>query len=418
MKIDLLAKTISRDAKIASHALYAVRSVKRNRVLLHIARSLLAHKVEIIRQNNKDLIVGRKKGLSEAMLERLLLNEERIAKVANAVKSVAAQPDPVGFIDSEKRLSNGILLSKVRVPIGVVFIVYESRPNVTVDSAALAIKSGNCVILRGGKEAMYSNMILADILRNSLSQCGLQKNIVQLVSTTDREIISLLVKESDNINLVIPRGGESLIRFVTENSKIPVLKHYKGVCHVFVEKDADLHMAENIILNAKIQRPGVCNAMETLLLDNKLPDKSALQLINALLNHGVELLGCDRTRKLSEFIGKAKVDDYYSEYLSLKANVKFVNGVAGAAEHITKFGSAHTDSIVTSNKKKAEEFISLVDSSSVMWNVSTRLADGGEYGLGAEIGISTDKIHSRGPMGAYDLTTYKWVVVGNGQIRK
>ncbi|MBL8028756.1 MAG: glutamate-5-semialdehyde dehydrogenase, partial [Fibrobacteres bacterium] len=280
------------------------------------------------------------------------------------------------------------------------------------------IKSGNSVILRGGKEAYYSNTALASLFKKALKANGISQDCVQLVETLDREAILHLVHETENIDMVIPRGGEALIKYVSENSRIPVLKHYKGQCHVYIDKDADFKMAESIVVNAKVQRPGVCNAMETLLIDEKFPKQSSYKIIKALLNKGVVLRGCPKTVKLCSEVAKASEADYHNEYLDLKANVRIVSGVKAAADHIAKFGSAHTDAIVTKNRKKAEEFISLVDSSSVMWNVSPRLADGGEYGLGAEIGISTDKLHSRGPMGAYDLTTYKWVVIGNGQIRK
>jgi glutamate-5-semialdehyde dehydrogenase len=418
MKIEQLIKDVAVRARTASRAIYSVPGKKRDTALRTAAKLLVAEKRAIIAANAKDISVAKKSGLASALVERLVLDDKRINVIASALISVASQPDPVGFVDEESKRPNGMRLQKVRVPIGSILIIYESRPNVTIDSAGLCLKSGNSVILRGGKEAFHSNTILASIFRKALKKTGITEDCVQLLGTTDREAILHLVHETDNIDLVIPRGGEALIKYVSENSRIPVLKHYKGVCHVFVDKDADLSMAIRIAVNAKVNRPSVCNSMETLLIDEKLPAKSAVVLMQSLIDAGVKLKGCSKSRKLLPSIGKAHEADYYTEHLSLNANVRVVAGVKEAAAHISRFGSAHTDSIVTRNRKCAEEFISLVDSSSVMWNVSTRLADGGEYGLGAEIGISTDKLHSRGPMGARDLTTYKWVVSGNGQLRK
>jgi glutamate-5-semialdehyde dehydrogenase len=305
-------------------------------------------------------------------------------------------------------------IQKVRVPIGVILIIYESRPNVTADAACLCFKTGNAVILRGGSEAIHSNLAIAE----AMNVPGLPPNSITVVPTTDRAAIDELLKLDDLINLCIPRGGEGLIRTVAEKSRIPVIKHYKGVCHVYVDRDADFDMAEKIVINAKCQRPGVCNAIETLLIDEKIADKFLPRMAKALTENNVELRGDERTRQLVSNASAATEDDWYAEYLDLILAVRVVKGVGEAVDHITKYGSAHSDAIVTGNKATAEKFLREVDSSSVFWNASTRLADGGQYGFGAEIGISTDKIHARGPMGLEELTSYKFVVVGDGQVRE
>jgi glutamate-5-semialdehyde dehydrogenase len=313
---------------------------------------------------------------------------------------------------------NGLRICKRRVPIGVVGIIYESRPNVTVDSAAICLKSRNAVILRGGSEAFHSNVALAGLFSRALQQAGLPGDAVQVIRTTDRAAVSLLLKRDDFVDLVIPRGGESLIRAVVEQSRIPVIKHYKGVCHIYVSRTADLRVAVPIVVNAKVQRPGVCNAVETLLLDSRLPERSQRQILDALMENGVQLAGDAHVRSLyPRAVRKATEDDWYAEYLDLRLAVRMVSGVRQAAEHINRYGSRHTDAIVSRSQTEIEQFFNAVDSSSVIANASTRFSDGGEYGMGCEIGISTDKLHSRGPMGVDDLTTYKWVVRGKGQIR-
>jgi glutamate-5-semialdehyde dehydrogenase len=305
----------------------------------------------------------------------------------------------------------------MRVPIGVIAIIYESRPNVTVDAASLCLKSRNSVILRGGSEAFFSNTALASLIANACESAGLPGDAVQLVPTTDRKAIDFLLKKENDIDLVIPRGGEGLIRAVVEKSRIPVIKHYKGVCHVYVSRFADMAKAIPIVVNAKVQRPGVCNAMETLLLDTLLPDVDKVKILAALVDKGVILYGDPAVRKLVKGARRATREDWFAEYLDLRLAVRVVNGAGEAISHINTYGSRHTDSIVTEANEEADQFVRLVDSSSVMVNASTRFSDGAEYGLGAEIGISTDKLHARGPMGVADLTTYKWVVRGNGQIR-
>lgn len=409
---------LAKNARTASQDIYAASAEDKNRVLRLVAAQLNAQKKKILLANAKDVKAAVASGVSPAMVERLTLSEKRIAGMAQGLLEVASQADPVWRIESEQTRPIGIRLKKVRVPIGTILFIYESRPNVTTDAAGLCLKSGNAVILRGGKEAFFSNQVLVEIFRQALRKVGLAEDSVQRVATTDRKVLDLLLLQDANIDLVIPRGGESLIRRVMERSRIPVLKHYKGVCHVYVDRYADPAMAMNIALNAKIQRPSVCNAMETLLIDNKLNKKVAVTILKAFQAEGVALIGCKETVKLLPGVRAAKDKDYHTEYLNLTMSVKFVDGVTGAIQHIRTYGSSHTDAIVTQNRKNAELFIAQIDSSSVMWNASTRLSDGGIYGLGAEIGISTDKIHARGPMGADDLTTYKWVVVGQGQIRE
>jgi glutamate-5-semialdehyde dehydrogenase len=409
-QIRLLAER-SRDA---SRALAKLDSNAKNALLCAMADGLDKSWISIIGANAGDLQGGVKSGLSSAMLDRLTLTEKRVTEMARGVREVAALPDPVGTTISEWTRPNGIRIQKVRVPIGVILIIYESRPNVTADAACLCFKTGNAVILRGGSEAIHSNLAIAE----AMNVPGLPPNSITVVPTTDRAAIDELLKLDDLINLCIPRGGEGLIRAVAEKSRIPVIKHYKGVCHVYVDRDADFDMAERIVINAKCQRPGVCNAIETLLIDEKIADKFLPRISKALADKKVELRGDERTRQLVSTARPATEDDWYAEYLDLILAVRVVSGVDQAIDHITKYGSAHSDAIVTGNKATAEKFLHDVDSSSVFWNASTRLADGGQYGFGAEIGISTDKIHARGPMGLEELTSYKFVVVGDGQLRE
>ena len=364
--------------------------------------------------NAKDLAAGKAAGLSAAMLERLTLTDKRLAEMAQGIREVAALPDPVGKTINEWTRPNGIRIRKVRVPIGVILIIYESRPNVTADAACLCFKTGNAVILRGGSEAIHSNLAIAEAMNVPV----LPPYSVTVVPMTDRAAVDELLKLDEFINLCIPRGGEGLIRAVAEKSRIPVIKHYKGVCHVFVDRDAGFDMAEKIVINAKCQRPAVCNAIETLLVDEKIADKFLPRIAEALAEKKVELRGDAATRQRVPSAKPATEDDWYAEYLDLILAVRVVNGVGEAIDHIAKYGSNHSDAIVTKNKTTAERFLREVDSSSVFWNASTRLADGGQYGFGAEIGISTDKLHARGPMGLEELTSYKFVVVGDGQLRE
>ncbi|MBI1338454.1 MAG: glutamate-5-semialdehyde dehydrogenase [Phycisphaera sp.] len=390
----------------------------RNAALRAIARKLVERTTAIVADNARDLGAGRAAGLSDAMLDRLTLDEKRIAKMARSVEQIADQPDPVGQVIEGRTLPNGIRLQKLRVPIGVVLMIYESRPNVTSDAAALCIKSGNAVILRGGKEAMHSNAVIAECVRQGLEAAKLPGDAVQLVGTTDRAAVGMLLKMEGRIDLAIPRGGESLIRAVVEQSRIPVIKHYTGNCHVYVDADCDDEMAVEICLNAKTQRPGVCNAAETILFHKKAAERGLVyKVCEALDKKGVEIRADERVRTLFAKAKPATQEDWATEYLDLIVAIGEVPSVDAAIEHINKFGSKHTDAIVTSDIAAADAFVQRVDSANVFVNCSTRFSDGGEYGLGAEIGISTDKLHARGPMGAADLTTYKWVAHGSGQVR-
>jgi len=409
-QIRLLAER-SRDA---SRALAKLDADSKNALLRAMADGLEKSWISIVGANAGDLQAGIKSGLSPAMLDRLTLTEKRVSEMARGVREVAALPDPVGTTISEWTRPNGIRIKKVRVPIGVILIIYESRPNVTADAACLCFKTGNAVILRGGSEAIHSNLAIAE----AMNVPGLPPNSITVVPTTERAAIDELLKLDDLINLCIPRGGEGLIRAVAEKSRIPVIKHYKGVCHVYVDRDADFDMAEKIVINAKCQRPGVCNAIETLLIDENIADRYLPRIAKSLTDKKVELRGDERTRQLVPQAKPATEDDWYAEYLDLILAVRVVKGVDEAIDHITKYGSAHSDAIVTRDKATAERFLREVDSSSVFWNASTRLADGGQYGFGAEIGISTDKLHARGPMGLEELTSYKFVVVGDGQLRE
>lgn len=407
-------RQLAEHSRDASRALAKLDSDTKNSLLRAMADSIEKSAAAIKAANAKDVAAGKKSGLSSAMLDRLTLTDKRISEMAKGVREVAALPDPVGKTISEWTRPNGIRIKKVRVPIGVILIIYESRPNVTADAGCLCFKTGNAVILRGGSEAIHSNLAVAE----AMTVPGLPPNSITVVPTTDRIAIDELLKLHELINLCIPRGGEGLIRTVAEKSRIPVIKHYKGVCHVFVDRDADFDMAEKIVINAKCQRPGVCNAIETLLIDDKIADKFLPRIVKSLTENKVELRGDDRTRKLVSTAKPATEDDWYAEYLDLILAVRVVKNVDEAIDHITKYGSNHSDAIVTANKATAEKFLHEVDSSSVFWNASTRLADGGQYGFGAEIGISTDKIHARGPMGLEELTSYKFVVVGDGQVRE
>src|SRR5580704_3602777 len=407
-------RLLAERSRDASRALAKLDALKKNSLLLAMADGIEKSAAYVKSANAKDLEAGKKSGLSAAMLDRLTLSDKRIAEMAKGVREVADLPDPVGKTISEWTRPNGICIQKVRVPIGVILIIYESRPNVTADAGCLCFKTGNAVILRGGSEAIHSNLAIAE----AMTVPGLPPKSITVVPTTDRAAIDELLQLDDLINLCIPRGGEGLIRAVAEKSRIPVIKHYKGVCHVYVDRDADFDMAEKIVVNAKCQRPGVCNAIETLLVDEKIAGQFLPRVAKTLAANKVELRGDERTRQFVPTAKPATEEDWYAEYLELILAVRVINGVDEAVNHITKYGSAHSDAIVTSKKATAEKFLREVDSSSVFWNASTRLADGGQYGFGAEIGISTDKLHARGPMGLEELTSYKFVVVGDGQVRE
>ncbi len=411
------AREIARLSREASYEAANISSAVKNKILKQTAAKFRAGKAMLIRENVRDLAYGKETGLSPALLDRIALNDKRVEDMAASLEAVAKLPDPVGGVMARWKRPNGLKISKVRVPLGVILIIYEARPNVTQECAALCLKSGNSVILKGGREAYHSNKAIADIFRDVLRKNRFPENIVTPVEKTDRQVVDELLKLSDDINLVIPRGGESLIRKVVEQSRIPVIKHYKGNCHVYVDKAVDLKKAVSIAVNAKCQRPSVCNAMETLLVHKNIAAKFLPLLYKKLEALGCEVRGCAETRKILTHATPATEQDWYEEYLGLILAVRVVDSVEEAMRHIRKYGSMHTEAIVTRDKKTAARFVREVDSSSVMVNTTTRFSDGFQYGFGAEIGISTDKIHARGPMGLDGLTSYKYVVEGNGQLR-
>ena len=408
---------IAQNARQAASAVANLSSAEKDEALIEMAVQLIHHADDLIEANEKDLEAARKKGLSKAMIDRLTLDEKAIRAMARGLEEVAALPDPVGKVTSMWRRPNGLLVGRMRIPLGVIGIIYESRPNVTVDAAALCLKAGNAVILRGGSEAIHSNRALSLILRGVLRVKGLPENAVQLIPMVDREAVQVLLQLEEHIDLIIPRGGEDLIRAVVSQSRIPVIKHYKGVCHVFVDESADPDMAVRICLNAKVQRPGVCNAMETLLVHRAAAGAFLPAVAEALRNAGVELRGCDRTRAVLPGIAEATERDWHEEYLDLVLAVKVVDGIDEAIRHIERYGSLHTESIVTRDYDNAQRFLREVNSSTVLVNASTRFSDGFQLGLGAEIGISTTKLHAFGPMGLEELTTQKFIIYGSGQVR-
>ena len=409
---------VARDAKRASHVLSTLSSGVKDDLLRRMAEALEQQTETLLAANENDLAAARKKGLSPAMIDRLTLDEKRIGAMADGLREVAALPDPVGEITGMWRRPNGLQVGRMRIPLGVIGIVFESRPNVTADAAALCLKSGNAVVLRGGSEAIHSNGAIGSVLRRTLSSMGLPEAALQVVETTDRQAVLELLKLEDEIDLIIPRGGEGLIRFVSEHSRIPVIKHYKGVCHVFIDAGADYDMAEKICVNAKVQRPGVCNAMETLLIHKDIAETFIPRIAAALRNQGVEVRGCPITREFAPQAKEATEEDWGAEYLDLILAIRVVEDLDEAVAHIRRYGSLHTEAIVTRDYAQAQRFVREVNSSTVLVNASTRFADGNQLGLGAEIGISTTKLHSFGPMGLEDLTTRKFVVFGEGQVRQ
>ncbi|MFA6997940.1 MAG: glutamate-5-semialdehyde dehydrogenase [Victivallaceae bacterium] len=401
----------------ASRTLASLKSEAKNDILKQMADAIDSASPNILEANAKDLEAGRKAGLSAAMLDRLRLDKKRVKEMSDGLRYVASLADPVGRVLSETTRPNGLKIKKVSVPLGVIGIIYESRPNVTVDAAGLCLKAGNAVILRGGSEAFNSNLILADCMNKAGIAAGLPDGAVQLVAYTDRRAVNVLLKMDDCISLIIPRGGEGLIRTVVEQSTIPVIKHYKGVCHLYVDADCDYNAALSIVTNAKVQRPSACNALETLLIDVKALPEFAKPFIAAMKKHGVELRGDERFCQWDGTIKPADEDDYYTEYLDLVLAVKVVDSVEAAIAHINQYGSKHSDGIISSQPERVEKFMMEVDSATVYHNASTRFTDGSEFGMGAEIGISTDKLHARGPMGLEELTSYKYLIFGDGQIR-
>ena len=408
---------MARAARAASSEMAHCPSTMKNEVLIKLADRLETQAADLKAENAKDIERARDKGLSSAMIDRLTLNDAVIKSMAEGLREVAQLNDPVGYMSQSVIRPNGLEVARMRIPLGVIGIIYESRPNVTVDAAALCLKAGNAVILRGGSEAFHSNQALAAVIASVLEESGLPETVVQVVPVRDRKAVNILLEQEEQIDLIIPRGGEGLIRFVVANSRIPVLKHYKGVCHVYVDADADIEMAENICFNAKVNRPGVCNAMETMLVHNTVADRFLPAMAQRFGDAGVELRGCAKTCTILPDIKPAVETDWPEEYLSLILTVKIVTDMQEAICHIAQYGSDHTEAIVTDNYQKARRFIREVDSSVVLVNASTRFNDGGQLGLGTEIGISTSKLHAFGPMGIDELTTTKFVVFGDGQIR-
>jgi glutamate-5-semialdehyde dehydrogenase len=417
MNIETTVAEMAKAAGRAARALARCSSEEKNSALNRIAEKLIENKAEIQAQNAKDVEAARNQGLSAAMIDRLTITDNVLSAMADGLREVAALEDPVGAMDGTWVRPNGLSVSRMRIPLGVIGIIYESRPNVTIDAAGLCIKSGNAVILRGGSESLHSNQILAQTVAAGLSESGLPETAVSLIPVREREAVNALLSQDAHVDLIIPRGGEGLIRFVAENSKIPVLKHYKGVCHVYVDASAETGMAMEICMNAKVQRPGVCNAMETLLVHRDAAQNFLPEMARQFGRAGVELRGCEKTRQILPDITPATEADWSEEYLDLILAVKTVESMDEALAHIAAYSSQHTEAIVTSHYQRAHRFLQEADSSVVLVNASTRFNDGGQLGLGAEMGISTSKLHAFGPMGLRELTTTKFVVLGTGQIR-
>ena len=417
MAIEQVIVEMARRAQEASHDLATISTAAKDQVLADVAGLLKSEKERIQHENMKDLKAGRERGLSAAMLDRLELSDKVFESMVGGIEEVIALPDPIGLISDMSRRPSGITVGRMRIPLGVVAMIYESRPNVTIDAAVLCLKAGNGVVLRGGSEAIHSNIALAEVLQKALDINAMNPDGVQVVNTTDRQAIEYLLQQEENIDLIIPRGGEGLIRFVSQNSRIPVLKHYKGVCHIYVDSAADLDKATPIILNSKTQRPGVCNALEGLLVHRSVAPAYLPTLAEEFQKAGVVMVGCPETRAICPDAEVADDDDWGTEWLSLKLCVKVVDSVAEAKAYIGAHGSKHTETIITENYSTAQDFLSSVDASAVMVNASTRFNDGGQLGLGTEIGISTTKLHSYGPMGLEELTTRKFIVYGTGQVR-
>jgi len=408
---------ILKRVKEASRIMATLKSDIKRKVLNEMADRLEKYNKEIIEANKKDLEYAKENNLSSALIDRLLLNEKRVKSMADALRDIAKLKDPVGRVIDGWKIDNGLTIEKVKIPIGVIGIIYESRPNVTSDAAGLCLMSGNACILKGGKEAFNSNTVIIEILRDVLERNNLPADAISILPDYSRSGVEWLIKQDKYVDLIIPRGGEKLIKFVSENSKVPVVKHDKGLCHVYVHKNADLEKAVKISINAKVQRPGVCNAMETLLVDRAVAGEFLPKIKEEMEKNEVELRGCDIVLEYID-IKPATEEDWHTEYLDKILSIKVVDDLEDAIEHIEKYGSGHSDAIVTENYSAAEEFLNRVDSACVYVNASTRFTDGGVFGFGAEVGISTNKLHARGPMGIDDLTTYKYRILGNGQIRE
>ena len=412
-------KEIAIRARKASLNLSSATTAEKNDALQAIARGIESNRKLLKEENEKDLAMAEENGLSEAMVDRLRLTHERIDSMVKGLRQLIELPDPVGAVLETKERPNGLEIKKVRVPIGVIGIIYESRPNVTIDCAGLCLKSGNVSILRGGKEAMHSNRAMASIITEALQESPLPDDAVQLIPTVEREALNHLLTMDEYVHCIIPRGGEGLIRFVAENSRVPVIKHYKGVCNLFIDASADLNMAEKIAVSSKCGRPGVCNAIENLVVEASIAEEFLPRVAKQLTEQGCELIVDEKAGTiLNDFTTRTATDeDYAEEFLDLRLAIKVVDSLDEAISFVNQYGSGHSESIITSNKKRAESFLNEVDASSVYWNASTRFTDGFEFGLGAEIGISTDRLHARGPMGLEELCTYKYQIIGNGQFK-
>lgn len=408
---------IAQQAKAAFYELANTDSAAKNFALLRLAELIGEHESALLADNAQDIELAKQKNLSDAMIDRLKISSGSLKNMIDGLQQIAALPDPIGEMDEFRLRPNGLRIGKMRVPLGVIGIIYESRPNVTIDAAALCLKSGNACILRGGSEAFSSNMALAKLIKQALKEAKLPENAVCFVENTDRESVGAMLQSVDLIDVIIPRGGKNLVARVTEQARVPVIKHLDGICHIYVDESADSNKAVNIVFNAKTSRCGTCNTVETLLIHQNRAAELLPNIAAKLAEKNVELRGCERTREILPDIQAACEEDWATEYLALILSIKIVDDFCAAVSHINQYGSHHTDSIITENYTRANQFLRLVDSASVMVNASTRFADGFEYGLGAEIGISTDKIHVRGPVGLHGLTSQKWVVLGDGQIR-
>ena len=412
-----MIRIMARDAKQSGRLLRVAKRGEKDTALEGMAENILSRKEDIIKINAKDITLAKEKGLNPAMIDRLTLDEKTINSMVAGLREVAALPDPVGEVTGMWKRPNGLQVGRVRIPLGVIGFIYESRPNVTVDAAALCLKSGNAVLLKGGSEAINSNLILNEIITEALNKANLPEKSIQVIPSTEHEAVGILLSMDDYVDMIIPRGGEGLIRFVAENSRIPVLKHFEGVCHVYVDEFADLDMARKICFNSKVQRPGVCNAMETMLVHNKIAPSFLPGMVEEFKKAGVEIRACEDSLRLVPGLKLADDSDWPAEFLDLILAVKIVKDMDEALDHIDRYGSNHTEAIITKDYERSKEFLEKVDASVVLVNASTRFNDGFELGLGAEIGISTSKLHAYGPMSLKELTTTKFIVFGSGQVR-
>ncbi|MBW9171297.1 glutamate-5-semialdehyde dehydrogenase [Clostridium estertheticum] len=418
MDFDNYIINIGKNSKAASRIMVTVSTTMKNNALLHMAESLIDNKETIIKANNKDMESGKKNNLSTAMLDRLMINQERIEKMAEGLRNVSTLPDPIGEGVKRWKRPNDLDISMVRVPLGVIGMIYESRPNVTVDAAALCIKAGNSIILRGGSEAINTNMALAKVIIKAATTVGLPYGCIQLIEMVDRELVNKLVKLNDYVDVIIPRGGKGLKKAIIANATVPVIETGSGICHIYVDADADLKMAEEIIVNAKTQRPGVCNAVETVIVHKDIANEFLPKLSKRLYKLGVEIRMCEKGLEIIEDAKVAVEEDWATEYLDLILSIKVVSTIEDAIDHIFKYGTKHSEAIITNNYTNSQKFLREVDASCVYVNASTRFTDGAEFGFGAEIGISNQKLHARGPMGLEQLTTTKYLIYGDGQVRK